>query len=80
MQDKMQQLEPDMKQWTGSKWGKEYIKVVYCHPDNLTYMQSASCEMLGWVNHKLESRLSGEISIISDMQMTPPIRKKAKRN
>ena len=69
MQDKMQQLEPDMKQWTGSKWGKEYIKVVYCHPDNLTYMQSASCEMLGWVNHKLESRFPEQIT--SDMQVIP---------
>ena len=69
MQDKKQQLEPDMKQWTGSKLGKEYIKAVYGHPDNLTYMQSASCEMPGWINHKLESRLSGEISTTSHMQM-----------
>ena len=67
MQVKKQQLEPDIEQHTGSKLGKEYIKVVYCHPDNLTYMQSASCEMLGWVNHKLESRLSGEISTTSHM-------------
>ena len=71
MQDKKQQLEPDMKQWTGSKLGKEYIKAVYGHPDNLTYMQSASCEMPGWINHKLESRLSGEISTTSHMQMIP---------
>ena len=62
-----------MEQWTGSKLGKEYIKVVYCHPANLTYMQSVSCEMLDWINHKLESRLPGEISITSDMQMTPLI-------
>ena len=57
---------------TGSKLGKEYIKTVYCHPTYLTYMQSTSCEMLGWMKHKLESRLLGEISITSDMQMTPP--------
>ena len=72
MQVKKQQLEPDMKQWTGSKSGKDYIKAVYCHPAYLTYMQSKSREMLGWMKHKLESRLLGEISITSDMQMTPP--------
>ena len=65
-----QQLEPDMEQWTGSKLGKEYIKAVYCHPAYLTYIQSTSCEMPGWMKHKLESRLSGEISITSDLQMT----------
>ena len=54
-------LEPDMEQWTGSKLGKEYKKAVYCHPAYLTYMQSTLCEMLGWMNHKLESRLLGEI-------------------
>ena len=59
--------------------GKEYIKAVYCHPACLTYMQSASCEMPGWVKHKLESRLLGEISITSDMQMTPPLWQKVKR-
>ena len=69
MQDKKQQLELDMKQWTGSKLGKEYIKTVYCHPVYLTYMQSTSCEMLDWTTHKLESRLLEEISTISDMQM-----------
>ena len=69
MQVKKQQLEPDMGQWTGSKWGKGCIKVVYCHPAYLTSMQSTSCEMPGWMNHKLESRLPGEISIISDMQI-----------
>ena len=73
MQVKKQQLELDMEQLTGSKSGKEYIKGVYCHPAYLTYMQSASCEVLGWMKHKLESRLPGEISIISDMQMTPPL-------
>ena len=72
MQVKKQQLELDREQETGSKLGKEYIKVVYCHLDYLTYMQSTSCEMSGWMKHKLESRLSGEISITSDMQMTPP--------
>ena len=62
MQVKKQQLEPDMEQQTGSKLGKEYIKAVYCHPTYLTYMQSTSCEMPGWMKHKLESRLQGEIS------------------
>ena len=57
---------------TGSKLGKEYVKAVYCHPVYLTYMQSISYEMLGWIKHKLQSRLPGEISITSDMQMTPP--------
>ena len=71
MQDKKQQLEPDMEQRTGSKLGKEYVKAVYCHPACLTYMQSTSCEMPGWMNHKLESRLQGEISTTSDMQMIP---------
>ena len=60
-----------MKQQTGSESRKEYIKVVYCHPANLTYIQSTSCEMLDWMNHKLESRLLGEISTTSDMQMIP---------
>ena len=80
MQVKKQQLELDMKQQTGFKSGKEYIKAVYCHPAHLTYMQSTSWEMLGWIKHKLESRLSGEISIISDMQMTPPLWQKVKKN
>ena len=69
MQVKKQQLEPDMEQWIGSKFGKEYIKAVYCHPTYLTYMQDTSCERLGWMTHKLESRLLGEISTTSDMQM-----------
>ena len=71
MQVKKQQLELDMEQWIGSKLGKEYIKVVYCHPAYLTYIQSTSCEMPGWINPKLESRLLGEISVTSDMQMMP---------
>ena len=72
------QLELDMEQQTSSKSGKEYIKAAYCHPAYLTYMQSTSSEMLGWMKHKLESRLPGEISITSDMQMTPPLWQKAK--
>ena len=71
MQDKKQQLELDMEQQTGSKLGNEYVKVVYCHLVYLTYMQSTSYEMMGWMKHKLESRLLGEISIISDVQMIP---------
>ena len=65
-----------MEQWTGSNLGKEYVKAVYCHPAYLTYMQSTSCKMPGWMKHKLESRLLGEISITSDMQMTPPYGRK----
>ena len=72
MQIKKQQLELDMEQQTGSKSGKEFDKAVYCHRAYLTYMQSISCEMLDWMIHKLESRLPGEISVTSDMQMTPP--------
>ena len=67
MQVKKQKLEPDMEQQTDSKLGKEYIKDVHCHSTYLTYIQSTSCEMSGWMNHKLESRLLGEISITSDM-------------
>ena len=70
MQVRKQQLELDMEQQTGSKSEKEYIKAVYCHPAYLTYMQSTSCEILGWMKHKLESRLPEEISITSDMQIT----------
>ena len=73
-----QQLELDMEKQTGSKSGKEYVKAIYCHPAYLTYMQSTSCEMLGWMKHKLESRLPGEISITSDMQMTPLLWQKSK--
>ena len=76
MQVRKQQLELDMEQQTGSKLGKEYVKAI-CHPAYLTYMQSTSCEILGWMKHKLESRLPGEISITSDMQMTPPLWQKA---
>ena len=80
MQVRKQQLELDMEQQTGSKEEKEYIKAVYCHPAYLTYLQSTSWEMLGWRKHKLESRLPGEVSITSDMQMTPPLWQKAKKN
>ena len=73
MQVKKQQLELDMEWQTGSKLGKEYVKAVYCHPDYLNSMRSTSCKMPGWMKHKLESRLLGEISIISDKQMTPPL-------
>ena len=79
MQVKKKQLELDMEQQTGSKSGKEYVKAVYWHPAYLTYMQSTSCEMLGWMKHKLESRLLGEISIISDMQMLPPLWQNVKK-
>ena len=85
MQVRKQQLELDMEQQTGSKLGKEYAKAVYCHPAYLTYMQSmkrmgcSPCEMLGWMKHKLESRLLGEISITSDIQMTPPYGRKQGR-
>ena len=72
MQVKKQQLELDMEQQTGSKSGKEYIKAVYCHPAYLTSMQNISCEMPGW----MKSKLPGEISITSDMQMTPPYDRK----
>ena len=80
MQVKQQQLELDMEQQTGSKLGKEYVKAVYCHPVYLTYMQSTSCEMLGWMKHKLESRLPEETSITSDTQMTPPLWQTANKN
>ena len=80
MQVSKQKLEQGMEQQTGFKKGKEYIKSVYCHSAYLTYMQSTSWETLGWKKHKVESRLPGEISITSDMQMTPPLRQKAKKN
>ena len=80
LQVKRQQLELDMKQQTGSKLGNEYIKAIYCHPAYLTYMQSTSGETLDWKKHKLKSRLLGEISITSDMQMTPPLSQKVKKN
>ena len=82
MQVKKQQLETDMEQWTGFKLRKEYNKAIYCYPAYLTYMQSTSCEMLGWMDHKRESGLLGEISTASDMQMIgdTTLRQKAKRN
>ena len=80
MQVRKQQLELDMEQQTGSKSGKEYAKALDCHSAYLIYMQSTSCEMLGWIKHKLESRLPGEVSITSDMQMTPPLWQKVKKN
>ena len=76
MQVNKQQLESDMEQQTGSKLAKEYIKAVYHYPAHLTCMQSTSCEMPGWMKHRLESRLPGVISITSDMQMTPPLCRK----
>ena len=72
MQVKKQQLELYLEQWPGSKLGKEYIKAVHCHPAYLTYMYGTSCEMPSWMKHKLKSRLP-EVSITSDMQMTPPL-------
>ena len=80
MQGKEQPLELDMEQQTGSKLGNEYLNAVYCHPACLTYVQSTSSEMLGWMKHKLESRLPGEISITSDMLVAPPLWQKAKKN
>ena len=78
MQVKKQQLELDMEQQTGSKLGKDYIKAIYCHPAYLTSMQSTSWETLGRKKHKLESRLPGEVSITSDMQMILPLWQKVK--
>ena len=69
-----------MEEQIGSKSGKEYVKAVYCQPAYFSYMQSTSCKMLGWMKHKLESRLLGEISITSDKQMTPTLWQKVKRN
>ena len=79
MQVKKQQLEQDMGKLTGSKLRNEYMKAVYCYPAYLTYMQRMSCEMPGWMKHKLKPRLPEEISITSDMHMTPPLWQKAKR-
>ena len=79
MQTKEQQLELDMEQWAGSKLEKEYVKAVYCHPAYLTYIQSTSWEMPGWMKHKLESRFP-EISITPDTQMTPALSQKVKKN
>ena len=73
MQVKKQQLEADMEKQTGAKLGKEYVKAIYCHPAYLMYMQSTSCEMLGWMKSKVELVLLGEMSVISHMQITPPV-------
>ena len=78
MQVRKQQLELDTEEQTGSNLGKEYIKAVYCYPAYLTYMQRTLWEMLGWMKHKLESRLPGEISVTSDVQMTPLLWPKVK--
>ena len=80
MQVKKKWLELDMDQQTASKLGQEYIKAVYCHPAYLTFMQRTSYKMPGWMKHKLESRVLGEISITSDMQMTPPLWQKVRKN
>ena len=80
MQVKMQQLELYMEQQTGSNLGKEYVRAVYCHPACLTSLKSISCEMSGWMKYKRESRLPGEISITSDMQITLPLWQKVKKN
>ena len=73
-------VRTDMEQQTGSNLGKEQVKAVYCHPAYLTYVQSTSCEMPGWMKRKLESRLLGEISVTSGMYTTPPLWQKAKTN
>ena len=80
MQVKKQEFELDMEQQIGSKSGKEYITDVYCHPAYLTSKERTSHEMPGWMKHKLESILPGERSIILDMQRTPPLWQKAKKN
>ena len=79
MHIKKQQLKPDREQWTDSKLENEYNEATHCHPAYLTSMQSTSCEIQGWMNHKLESRLLGEISTTSDSQMKPPLWQKVKR-
>ena len=73
MQLKKQELEPNIEQWIGSKLGKEYVKAAYCYLAYLIYIQSTSCEMPGWMKHKLKSNLQGEISITSHMQMIPSL-------
>ena len=75
-----EETELDTEQWTSSKLRKEYVKAVYCHPAYLNYMQSTSCEMPGWMKRRLESRLLGEVTVTSDMQMTSPLWQKAKKN
>ena len=73
-------VRTDMEQQNGSKSGRVNINAVYCHPDHLTSMQSTLCEMSGWMKQKLESKLLGEISITSDMQMTPCLLQKVKKD
>ena len=80
MQLKKQELEPNIEQWIGSKLGKEYVKAVYCYLAYLIYIQSTTCEMPGWMKHKLKSKLQGEISVTSHMQMIPSLGQKAKRS
>ena len=80
MQVKKQQLEPDMEQWTGSKLGKEYVKAVYCHPAYLTYIAEYIMQNARLDETQVGIKIVGEISITSDMQMTPPLWQKAKRN
>ena len=75
-----EKTELDMEQQTGSKYKKEYVKAVYCRPAYLSYMQSTSCKMPGWMKHKLASRLPGEISVTSDTQMTPSLWQQVKKN
>ena len=79
MQDKKEQLELDMEQWTDSKLGMEYVKAVYRYLAYLTYMQNTSCKMPGWMKHKLESSLQRDITT-SDMSMIPLQGQKVKRN
>ena len=80
MQVKKQQLELDMEQQTGSKWEEEYVKAVYCHPFYLTYMQSTSCKIPGWMNHKAGIMIAGRNINNLDMQIPPPLWQKAKKN
>ena len=80
MQVKKKYSEQYMATWNGLKLGKDYIEAIYCHPAYLTYMQSTSGETLGWMKHQLESRFPGEISVISDTQITPPLWQKIKKN
>ena len=80
MQVKKQWSELDMEQQTDSKSGKEYVKAIHCSLAYLTYMQSTSCEMLGWMKHRLDSRLLEDVSVTSDMQMTTPLWQKVKKS
>ena len=80
MRVKKQHLEPEMEKQTGSKLGKEYEKAISCHPADLPYMKSTSCEIPGWMKRKLELKIAGRNINTSDMQMTPPLWQKAKKN